>query len=75
MSIKVNYSPKKVTKLKILLAQRGYTQNDLAQLSGVQRYKISQICSGKTNIQLDTAKRIALALDVTLDDAFGDYDQ
>ena len=57
----------------MLLTQRGYTQNDLASLTGIQRYQISQMCSGKkTNIYLDTAKRIALALDVTLDEAFGD---
>jgi transcriptional regulator with XRE-family HTH domain len=63
----------KVTRLKVILAQKGYTQNDLSVLSGVQRYKISEIVSGKkTNIHLDTAKKIALALDVTLDEAFGD---
>lgn len=72
--MKANYN-KKVTRLKVLLAKRGYTQGDLAQLSGVQRYMISQICSGKkTNIYLDTAKKICLALDCTLDDAFGDFD-
>jgi transcriptional regulator with XRE-family HTH domain len=70
--MKLNYSDK-TTKLKMLLLQRGYTQNDLAALTGIQRYQISQMCSGKkTNIYLDTAKRIALALDVTLDEAFGD---
>jgi DNA-binding Xre family transcriptional regulator len=72
--MKVNYN-KKVTRLKVLLAQRGYTQNDLSSLTGIQRYMISQICSGKkTNLYLDTAKKICLALDCTLDDAFGDYD-
>jgi transcriptional regulator with XRE-family HTH domain len=70
--MKVIHNPK-VTRLKVILAQKGYTQNDLSVLSGVQRYKISEIVSGKkTNIHLDTAKKIALALDVTLDEAFGD---
>jgi len=61
------------SRLKVLLAKKGYTQSDLSSLTGIQRYQISQICSGKRkNIYLDTAKKIALALDVTLDEAFGD---
>lgn len=61
------------TRLKIILAQKGMTQKELAEIAGVEVYQISNICSGKkTNIMLETAKRICFALDVTLDEAFGD---
>jgi transcriptional regulator with XRE-family HTH domain len=63
----------RTTRLKVILAKKGYTQADLASLTGIQRYQISQICSGRrTNIYLDTARKIASALEVTLDEAFGD---
>ena len=67
-----NYS-EKITRLRVLLAKKGITQKQLAEMSGLETYQVSQVCSGKkTNIMLDTAKRIAYSLDVTLDEAFGD---
>ena len=55
-----------------MLAQNGMCQKDLAEMSGLQPYQISAMCAGKTNITLETAKRVCLALGCTLDDAFGD---
>ena len=70
--MKKNYG-ETTTRLRVVLAQKGISQKDLAEMSGVEIYQISLLCSGKkTNIMLDTAKRIATALDVSLDEAFGD---
>jgi len=67
-----NYGDKP-TRLRTVLAEKGIMQKDLAKMSGVETYQISQLCSGlKSNVMLDTAKRIAKALNVTLDEAFGD---
>ena len=61
------------TRLKILLAQRGMTQKDLAEIAGIEVYQVSLLCTGKQkNLMLDTAKKIAYALGVTIDEAFGD---
>lgn len=63
----------KPTRLRIILAHKGITQRELAEMTGMETYQISQICSGKkTNIMLDNAKKIAYSLGVTLDEAFGD---
>ena len=64
---------KRATRIRVLLAQRGMTQRDLAEMTGLEVCQISLICSGKkTNIMLETAKRICLALGSTLDETFGD---
>lgn len=64
---------RKTTRLKILLAQRGMTQKDLAEMTGMEVYQISNLCSGRNrNPMMETAKRICLALGATLDEAFGD---
>ncbi|HWY13072.1 MAG TPA: helix-turn-helix transcriptional regulator [Bacteroidia bacterium] len=61
------------TKLKKILLEKRMMQKDLAKLANVEVYQISQIASGKkTNIMLDTAKRICNALNKTLDEVFGD---
>jgi len=70
--MKQNYGDKP-TKLRLIIEQRGIMQKDLAQMSNVETYQISKLCSGlKSNVMLDTAKRIAKALNVTLDEAFGE---
>jgi DNA-binding Xre family transcriptional regulator len=64
-----------MTKLHRILIQRGMTQKELYQLvlerTGVeiQLYRISKIVKGQlTNYFTDTAKAIAQALDVKVDD-------
>jgi len=70
--MKKNYG-ETTTKLRMVLAQKGVSQIQLSEMSGVETYQISQLCSGKkTNIMLDTAKKICTSLNVTLDEAFGD---
>lgn len=64
-----------MTKLHKILIQRGMTQRELRQLvldkTGyeIQIYRISKIVTGQiTNYFTDTAKAIARALDVTIDE-------
>jgi DNA-binding Xre family transcriptional regulator len=62
-----------MTRLKKLLYDKRMTQKDLSKISEVAEYKISQLCAGKgKNVYLSTAKKICVALNCTLDDAFGD---
>lgn len=62
-----------MTRLKKVLIKKKMTQKQLADLSEIGEYKISQLCTGRTkNIHLSTAKRICDVLDCTLDEAFGD---
>ena len=70
--MKQNYNGEP-TRLRQVLDLKGIKQKDLAVMANVETYQISKLCSGlKSNVMLDTAKRIAKALNVTLDEAFGD---
>lgn len=51
-----------------LLVERGMTIQDLALLSGMHRPNISRVLSGKEQVSLDRAGRIAKALHVDLAD-------
>ena len=65
-----------MTRLKIILYEKRMSQKQLAKLSDVKEYKISLLCSGKSNdLFLSTAKRICEVLQVSLDDAFGDVNE
>jgi putative transcriptional regulator len=62
-----------MTRLKKILEDREMSQKELAKLSDVAEYKVSQLCMGKSkDLFLSTAKRICDVLKVSLDDAFGD---
>jgi len=62
-----------MTRLKLMLKKKKIKQKDLAGSCDVGEYKISLLCSGKAhNVQLDTCKRICIALNCSLDEAFGD---
>lgn len=64
---------KKPTRISIVLAQQGLKQKDLVRLCDLETCQVSNIVSGKvTNISLATAKKIAKALNSTLDAVFGD---
>lgn len=53
--------------IKHALIDRGMKQKDLAEKSGITRATICAICGGK-NCSEDTARKIAEALGVTVDD-------
>ena len=62
-----------MTRLKKVLTDKKITQKELAKMSEVAEYKISQLCAGKSkDLFLSTATRICTALGCSLDDAFGD---
>jgi DNA-binding Xre family transcriptional regulator len=55
------------------LNDKHISQKELAKLSDVAEYKISQLCMGKSkDLFLSTAQRICDVLKCSLDDAFGD---
>jgi transcriptional regulator with XRE-family HTH domain len=49
-----------------LLADRGWTQEQLGDATGIARTDINLLCNGKKRLGLARARRIAAALDVTL---------
>jgi len=62
-----------MTRLKKVLSDKKMSQKELAKLSDVAEYKISQLCAGKSkDLFLSTAMKICDVLNCTLDDAFGD---
>ncbi len=61
---------KRVTKLKIILTAKGLTQHDLSDITGLPISHINRICLGK-DLKISTAKKIAYALNKTLDQVFG----
>lgn len=64
---------KRRTNLKIILRQKKITQTKLAELADLEIYQVSNIVTGKQkDFLMSTAKKICNALNVTLDEAFGD---
>lgn len=60
------------TKLLTLRRERGLTQVQLADMSGVSRSRISELEGGiDTNPTLQTGKKLAAALKVRLHDLLG----
>ena len=57
-------------KLKILRVQKDYTQDDLAQKAGLSRASVVQIERGQQMPSLETAIKIAKALDTTVEKIF-----
>ena len=55
-------------KLKVLLTEKGISQSDLSELTGITKTSISQIINGKQSGSLTTWKRIAEALGVEIGD-------
>ena len=60
-------------KIKMLMIKRGMSQKDLRDRTMLSKGLISMILSGKnTNVRINTARRIAYALDVRVDDILTD---
>lgn len=61
------------TRLKALIQTKGISQKQLALETDIAEYRISLICSGKSNdIKLSTINKICKYLGCSLDEAFGD---
>ena len=61
-----------IEKIKLIMKQKGITQDELVKLSGIPKSTLSKILAGiSNNPTLDNMKSIAKALSCSLDD-FGD---
>lgn len=58
------------SRLKVLRAERGWTQDQLSQTVGVSRYAINALETERHDPSLDLAFRIASAFGVTVEDIF-----
>ena len=56
-----------MTRLKELRKERGYTQVKMQMLTGIDQSDYSKIEAGKRNYTFEQCKRIALALDTSMD--------
>ena len=59
-------------RLKVLRAERGWTQADLAARLGVSRNSVNAIENGKFDPSLPLAFRIARLFDLTIEEVFED---
>ena len=59
-------------RLKVLRAERNWTQNDLAQALSVSRQTITAIETGKFDPSLPLAFKIAKVFQCTIEDVFSD---
>lgn len=65
--------PPKRSNLKKMLNERRMSQKNLAKLSDLEEYQISNYVTGKfDDMLLSTSVKICEALDCTVDEAFGD---
>ncbi len=58
------------TRIKELRAREGLTQEELARLVGVRRETILFLEKGKYNPSLKLAKKVAVALQTSIDEVF-----
>lgn len=57
----------KMSRLKALRVERGYTQIKMQLLTGIDQSDYSKIENGKRYYTFEQCKRIALALDTSMD--------
>ena len=60
-----------VTNLRTIRKERGMTQGQLSEATGIHKITISKYESGKVDPTLTSAERIATALGVTINDLSG----
>ncbi len=63
---------KGVRRLKIVRAQRGLSQRQLEDISGVHHVSIARIEMGQLDPRLSTVRKLAKALNVTISELVGD---
>ena len=63
---------KGVRRLKIVRAQRGLSQRQLEDISGVHHVSIARIEMGLLDPRLSTVRKLAKALNVTISELVGD---
>jgi transcriptional regulator with XRE-family HTH domain len=55
-----------VAELRKAIVESGYTQNQLSELSGVNRAQINRFVSGERTLTLESAEKIAKVLGLEL---------
>jgi len=63
-----------VNRIRVLRAEKGWSQQDLADQVGVSRNSINSIENGKFDPSLPLAFRIAHAFDLTVEEVFDKND-
>ncbi len=58
-------------RLRVLRSMRGWTQEDLADASGLHRTYVSLIERGECNVGIDNIERLAETFGVSLAELFG----
>ncbi len=53
-------------KIKAIRMSKGRTQAQLSEMTGIQRSSLSRLENGKTNPNIETLSKIAIALDTTI---------
>ena len=61
-------------RLKEILAQRGITLKDFAQMSGISQSNLSNYLNGNISPTLDTLKKMASFLDIEVVELFKEKD-
>ena len=56
-----------MTRLRALREERGYTQIKMQMLTGIDQSDYSKIETGKRGMSFEQCRRIALALDTSMD--------
>lgn len=56
-------------------AERGLSQEEFAEISGLHRTYLSDVELGKRNISLDNIANIALALDISISSLFEEVER
>ena len=54
-------------RIRALRKQRGYTQVQMQMLTGIDQSDYSKIESGKRHLSFEQCKRVAVALDTSMD--------
>ncbi len=53
-------------KVKAMRISKGITQTQLSEMTGIQRPNLSRLENAKTNPNIETLSKIAIALDTTI---------
>ena len=64
-----------MSRLRELRKQRGYTQIKMQMMTGIDQSDYSKIESGRRNLSFGQCRRVALALDTSMDYLAGLTDQ
>ena len=65
----------KMTRIRELRKEKGYTQVKIQMLTGIDQSDYSKIESGKRYLTFEQCRKLAIALDTSMDDLSGLTDE